>query len=172
MKKKKLLLRMIYSGKLDKNGIRRLNYLKEKGVWTWLTIIQSVVCSTVLSSLIFKDELRDRYGLKILNKLSYCEGCTTEFLTTHALSCKVGGLIRSRRDESRDTLGCLAYVGFQPSNVRDELLINPWRNIEGTNDGKIVESQTGLEIEIDRSNNNKMIKLMNMCLNCISDVIF
>ena len=32
MKKKKLLLRMIYSGKLDKNGIRRLNYLKEKGV--------------------------------------------------------------------------------------------------------------------------------------------
>ena len=107
------------------------------------------VCGTILSALEFRDELRDRYGLKILNTPSHCDGCTSEFSTTHALSCKIGGLIHSRHDESRDTLGCLACAGFQPSNVRDEPLINPCRDIGGKNDTH-VEPQTGLELEADR----------------------
>ena len=49
--------------------------------------------------------------------------------TTHALSCKVGGLIHSRHDESRDSLGCLAYTRFKPSNVRDEPQIIACRDI-------------------------------------------
>ena len=73
----------------------------------------------------------------------------SEFKSRVALSCKIGGLIHSRHDESRDTLGCLACAGFQPSNVRDEPLINPCRDIGGKNK-KHIEPQTGIEFEADR----------------------
>ena len=93
MKKKKLAtsddtLRKIESG-IHKKEIRRRNYLKEKRTGTWLAATPSFVCGTILSALEFRNELRDRYGLKILNTLSHCDGCTSEFSTTHALSCKV-----------------------------------------------------------------------------------
>ena len=39
--------------------------------------------------------------------------------------CKVGGLIHTRHDDSRDAIGVLASQGFTPSNVRDESIINP-----------------------------------------------
>ena len=138
MKKKKLaaaddVLRKIKSG-IDKNRTRRLNYLKEKGTGSWLAATLSYICGTVLSALEFRDELRDRYGMKLLNAPSHCYGCVSEFSTTHTLSCKVGGLIHSRHDESLDTLGCLACTGFQPFNVRDEPHMNPCRDIGGKND--------------------------------------
>ena len=94
MKKKKLvtsddILRKVESG-MQKKEIRRLNYLKEKGTGAWLAATPSFVCGTILSALEFRDELRDRYALKILNTSSHCDGCTSEFSTTHALSCKIG----------------------------------------------------------------------------------
>ena len=73
MKKKKLaasddVLRKVENG-IDKNGVRRLNYLKEKGTGTRLAATPSFICGTVLSALEFRDELRDRYSMKILNML-------------------------------------------------------------------------------------------------------
>ena len=133
--------------RLEKNGIRMLNYLKDKGTGIWLVATPSFVHGAVLSTLEFRDELIDHLGLKFSNTPSHCDGYTSEFSTIHALSCKVGGLIHSRHDESCDPLGYLSYANFQPSNVRDEPLINPCRDIEGKNDGKIVEPQPGLEIE-------------------------
>ena len=78
MKKKKLaasdnVLRKM-ENRMDKNGARRLNYLKKKGTETWLAATPSVICGTVLSALELKDELRDRYDLKNLNTPSYCNG--------------------------------------------------------------------------------------------------
>ena len=66
------------------------------------------MCDTVLSEVEFRDELRDRYGLRILNTPSHCDGCNTKFSITHVLGCKFSGLIHSRHDESRDSLGWLA----------------------------------------------------------------
>ena len=54
-----------------------------------------------------------------------CDGYTTKFVISHTLSCKVGRLVKTRYDESKDTLGCMACNGFQQSNARDESLIYP-----------------------------------------------
>ena len=144
---------------IDKKGARRLNYLKEKGTGTWLAATPSFMCGTVLSTLEFRYELRDRYGMKILNAPSHCDGCTAEFSETHALDCKIGGLVHQRHDESRDTLGCLACAGFQPSNVRDKPYINPCREIGGNNDvTKLVEPQTGLECELEGDRGDLLIR--------------
>ena len=104
------------------------------------------MCGTVLSAVEFRDELRDRYGLHILNTLSHCDGCNTKLLTTHALGYKVGSLIHSRHDESRDSLGWLACAGFLFTNVRNEPHINPCYDNGGKVESKnIIESQTGVQ---------------------------
>ena len=144
---------------MDKDGVRRLNYLKEKGTGTWLAATPSFICGTILSALELRDELRDRYGLEILNTPSHYDGCTSKISTTHALSCKVGDLIPSRHDESRDTLGCLACAGFQPSNVRDEPHINPCRDIGRKGDvNKLVGPQKGIECEFEADRGDLLIR--------------
>ena len=101
-----------------------------------------------LSAVEFRDKLCDRYVLDILNAPSHCDGCDAKFSTTHVLDCKVGELIYSRHDESRDSLDFLACAGFQPSNVRDEPHINPCRDNGGKDESnKITESQTGMQCE-------------------------
>ena len=108
------------------------------------------MCGTVLSAVEFRDELHDRYGLNILNAPSHCDGYNTKFSTTHALGCKVGGIIHSLHDESRDSLGWLACAGFQPSNVRDEKHVNPCRDNGGKDESnKLIESQTRVQCEIN-----------------------
>ena len=135
--------------KIDKLGARRLDYLKEKGTRTWLAATPNNMCSTVLSAVEFRDEFRDRYGFQILNTPSQCDGCNTKFPTSHAC-CKVGGIIHSRHDESRDSLGWLACAGFQPSNVRDEPHINPCRDNGGKDESnKLTDYQTGVQYEIN-----------------------
>ena len=94
--------------KIDKLAAWHLDYLKEKCTGTWLTAIPNNIYGIVLSAVESRDELRHRYGLHILNTPSHCDGCNTKLSTTHALGCKVGGLIHySRHDESRDSLGWL-----------------------------------------------------------------
>ena len=88
------------------------------------------------------------------------------------LSCKVGGLIHSRHDESRDTLGCLACGGFQPSNAPDEPHINPCRDIGGKDDiNKLVGPQTGIEYELEADRGDLLIRgFWDRSTDCIIDV--
>ena len=37
----------------------------------------------------------------------------------------------SYQDEGRDALGCLACASFQPTNTRDEPIVNPCRELDG-----------------------------------------
>ena len=124
---------------MNKFGARILDYLREKGTGTWLAATPSNLCGTVLSAVEFSDELRYRYAFEILNAPSHCDVCNSKFSITHALSCKKGGLIHARHDESRDSLGCLACAGFQPSNVRDEPQINPCHAIGGKDENAMVK---------------------------------
>ena len=134
---------------IEKKGSRRLEYLKEKGTGLWLATTLNNPCGTVLSVVEFRDELSDRYGMKLLDSPSHCDGCNDQFSTTHALSCKVGGLIHSRHDESRDSLGCLACARFKPSNFRDEPLINPCCDARRRDEsGKLIEPNTRVECEL------------------------
>ena len=87
----------------------------------------SFVSGPTLSPTEFRDEIRSRYGLAVLNTETHCDGYGVKFTPSHALSCKVGGLIHMRHDESRDAIGVLAGQGFTPSNVRNEPIINPIR---------------------------------------------
>ena len=45
----------------------------------WLSGIPGDICDAVLSPVEFRDELRDRYGLDILNSTSYCDGLNSNF---------------------------------------------------------------------------------------------
>ena len=79
----------------------------------------------MLSADEFRDELRDRHFLPLLSTPSHWDGYNSKFSVSHALSCKVGGLIQSRHDESRETISFLAIAGFMTSNVLDKPLIHP-----------------------------------------------
>jgi len=99
------------------------------------------MCGTVLSAVEYRDELRERYGLDILNTPSHCDGCNKKVSTTNALSWTVGGIAHFRNTESCDSLGWLACAGFQPSDVRDEPHINSCRdNGEKDESKKLTES--------------------------------
>ena len=61
-----LTLRKLWN-KMDKIIMRKLDYLKEKGVGTCLSAMPSFSCETTLSTVEFSDELRDHHGLPLFN---------------------------------------------------------------------------------------------------------
>ena len=106
-----------------------------------------------------RDKLRDRYKLGLLVSPSHYDGCNNSFTTSRALACKVGGLIHSRHDESRDSTGYLACAGFQPSNVRNEPLINPCRDIGRKNESKkLIKSTSEIVAELNSDRDDLLIR--------------
>ena len=125
---------------------RKLDCLQEKGVGTWLSAIPSYSCSTALSLQELRDELRDRCCLPLLRTPSRCNGCNAKFSVSHSLACKVSGLIRSRHDESRHSLICLASAGFLLSSTHNEPSINPC--CDNSRDRELRDLATGLAAEL------------------------
>ena len=129
----------------------------------------SYSCGTILSPTEFRDELRDRYGLPLLNPPENCDGCTQKFSISHSFGCKVGGLVTSRQNGGRDTLICLESAGFMPSNVRDEPIINPSRDAEGNQTLK--DPASGLEAELCGDRGDIPIRgFWEQSTDCIIDV--
>ena len=166
-----ILLEKIKSS-IEKKGARRLKYLKEKGSGTWLAANSNNLCGTLLSAVKFRDELRDRYGMKLLDSPSHCDGCNEQLSTSHTLSCKIGGLIHSRHEESCDSLGCLACARFKPSNVRDEPQINPCRDAGRRDEsGKLIVPNTGVKCEINSDRGDLLVHgFWDRNTDCIIDV--
>ena len=98
---------------------RRIEYLQEDGIGTWLAAMPSFICGTTLSSMEFRDELRLRYGLKLKQTTNKWDRCDEKCSVSHALACKVGGLTHSCHDKCRDIVSILACARFSPSSVRD-----------------------------------------------------
>ena len=72
---------------------RRIEYLQEDGIGTWLAAMPSFICGITLSSMEFRDELRLRYGFKLKQTTGKCDRCDAKFFVSHALVCKVDGLV-------------------------------------------------------------------------------
>ena len=93
----------------------------ETGVW--LTTIPHTFNGNVLSKEEFRDSLRLRFGLEIDNLPSKCDGCGENFTITHALNCKLGGLVTRRHHDVNRTFQHLSCQAFTPSAVSCEPLI-------------------------------------------------
>lgn len=96
---------------MDKNKTRRLDYHKEKGTGTWLTGTRSNLCNTVLWTVEWRNEICDLYEYFwcsiVLQRLQY------KISITHALDCKIGGLIHFCYDKNCNSLDFWAGFGFK-----------------------------------------------------------
>ena len=90
----------------------------------WLTTLPNTFNGNVLSKEEFRDSLRLRFGLAIDDLPSKCDGCGANFTITHALNCKLGGLVTRRHHDVNWTFQHLSGQAFTPSAVSREPLIN------------------------------------------------
>ena len=70
-----------------------------------------------------------RYNVSPVNLQSHCDGYGTALGVTHALSCRIGGLIIARHNEICDELLYLYRRAFTSAYVRAEPLIHQGRTI-------------------------------------------
>jgi len=106
--------------------LRRTERGKKTG--GWLSIIPDIVNGMSLSKGAFRDSLRMRYGLELVDLPKKCDGCGAKFSVEHALGCKKGGLVTVRHNEVRDELAYIATLATTSSRVRDEPLIQVSHN--------------------------------------------
>ncbi len=81
----------------------------------WLSVIPDRLNGNSLSAEEFRDNLRLRYNLLLLNMPQLCNGCGVPMTVKHALCCKVGGLVHIQHDdvadEWRHLCGCALTFG-------------------------------------------------------------
>ena len=97
---------------------RHIHLASKSGMW--LTALPRIINGTHMSSLEFRDALRIRYGLPPLNLATHCDGCNAPFTISHAMSCKIGGLVSRRHDAGKYEWMSLCKLAFSPSKIIDE----------------------------------------------------
>ena len=79
----------------------------------------------LLSADEFRDSIALRYGRLPVKMAGFCDGCNQRFDLSHALNCKMGGLVGARHNESRDlNLDLLSLTGLTQT-VREPLIKEP-----------------------------------------------
>lgn len=78
----------------------------------------------MLSKEEFGDSLRLGFGLEIDGQPSKCDGCDANITITHALNCKLGGLVNRLHNDLNRTFQHLSGPAFTPSAVSRNPLIN------------------------------------------------
>jgi len=89
----------------------------------WITVMPNRLNGTELSSEVYRDSLRLRYGLRPANLPPKCDGCGANFTVGHAMSCKKGGNVLLRHNEVAHEWGMLCSHAYIPSAVSYEPLI-------------------------------------------------
>ena len=97
---------------------RRLARAEHTGAW--LGVAPNRRNGTELSGEEFRDGLRLRLGLPLLDLPPHCDGCGSPFTVTHAMSCKKGGLIGDRHRELCAEWAHLCSKAWNPAAVSDE----------------------------------------------------
>ena len=112
-----------------------------------LTTMPSFSRGTALSVVKLRGEIRYYCGLPLLKASPKCDSYGTKLTIYYCLGYKVGSLVKTRHDKSRESLTCLVSAGFYPSNSCDEPLASPCRESEEF--AKLVGRSTGIATEIN-----------------------
>ena len=96
----------------------------------WLSVFPNTINDTLISSNEFKIGLHLRYGITPPHFPKKCDGCLCPFSLSHAIKCKVGGLIIQGHDEVNYQLGQLCTQVLKKSAVHAEPLIFKKRDIQ------------------------------------------
>ena len=81
---------------------RTLHRIREGDCSTWLSMIPTHDNHFLMSADVFRDAIALRYGRTPIKMNGFCDGCSQPFDISHALDCKMGGLVGARHNESRD----------------------------------------------------------------------
>ena len=65
----------------------------------WISVQPTLVNGLFLSKDEWRDAMRRSYGLGLVDKPQYCEGCGTKFTINHVIACKKDGLVVGRYNE-------------------------------------------------------------------------
>ena len=101
----------------DLHRHRAILRAKECNLSSWLAVLPIEKDQFDLSAQEFRDGLALRYRKPLLCLPSNCDGCGASFTVTHALDCRVGGLVGRRHNEVRDAFGDLASLVWSHCNL-------------------------------------------------------
>jgi hypothetical protein len=87
---------------LPENRQRTLRRIREGDCSTWLSMIPRHDNQFLMSADAFRDAIALRYGRSPIKMHGFCDGCSKPFDVSHALDCKMGGLVGARHNECRD----------------------------------------------------------------------
>ena len=115
----------VNSNKLPSLRRRTLQRIKDGDCSTWLSMMPTHDNHFLLSADEFRDSIALRYGRVPVKMAGFCDGCNQRFDLSHALNCKMGGLVGARHNESRDlNLDLLSLTGLTQT-VREPLIKEP-----------------------------------------------
>ena len=111
-----------YGRKKGPKVAKRLKRLMDGSAW--LTRVPSRLDGTQLTRWEWHDVVSLRYGFRPVGLIQQCDGCGANFSVGHALSCKKGGLIGWRHNDTRDEWAWLCTKALPPSHVSTKPIIN------------------------------------------------
>ena len=86
----------------------------------WISVQPTLVNGLSLLKDKWRDRMRQRYGLGLVDLPRCCDGYGTKFTTKHTVACKKGGLVVSRHNEIKAETGGIAIQALGSNRVRDE----------------------------------------------------
>ena len=114
-----------YYSSLSPGLLRLVNQSRDKGASSWLNAMPLADQGLALNKQEFRDSLRLRYGLPLVDLPSHCI-CGDKFTVGHALSCKKGGFVAQRHDCVRNLL--TTFIDKICNNVEIEPRLQPLDN--------------------------------------------
>ena len=117
---------------------------RDKGASSWLNALPLKDQGLVLNKQEFRDSLRLRYNLPLVDLPSHCT-CGSAFSVNHALSCKKGGFVAQRHDNLRDLFTTL--LNKVCNNVQSEPHLIPLDNESFDLRSTITSSDARLDIK-------------------------